>query len=147
MKKSITIITAALLMIVSFSSFAAAPIHAGASNTSNKTLSAYVASLTEGLHDYNKLLFTKDFEYRNATDVTETTYTRKQYLQFLKANKGLKFDCVTSYQVLDETGNTSLAKVTMAFKEFTRVDYVTLHSTSEGWKVSKVITTYPTDKK
>lgn len=144
MKNTITSITAALLMIVSLSSFAAEPIRAGIPTTSTNTLSAYVTSLTEGLNDFNNMIFAKDFEYRNAADRTEKKYNRKQYMQFLKSNKGLKFECTTTYQVLDEIGNTSLAKVTMVFREFTRVDYLTLHAIDGGWKVSKVVTTYPT---
>ncbi|MCL7989279.1 nuclear transport factor 2 family protein [Sphingobacterium sp. lm-10] len=144
MKKTITSIAAALLMIISFSSFAAKPIYSAAPTASSNTLSAYVSSLTEGLNDFNNMIFAKDFEYRNTADRTEKTFNRRQYMQFLKNNKGLKFDCTTTYQILDETGNTSLAKVTMAFRDFTRVDYVTLHANDRGWKVSKVVTTYPT---
>ncbi|WP_166336072.1 nuclear transport factor 2 family protein [Sphingobacterium chungjuense] len=147
MKKSITSIAAALLMIASFSSFAAEPILVNAPTASSNTLSAYVSSLTEGLNDFNNMIFAKDFEYSNSADRTEKKYNRRQYMQFLKQNKGLKFECTTTYQVLDETGNTSLAKVTMVFRDFTRVDYLTLHAANGGWKVSKVVTTYPTDKK
>ncbi len=147
MKKSITSIAAALLMIASFSSFAAEPILVNAPTASSNTLSAYVSSLTEGLNDFNNMIFAKDFEYSNSADRTEKKYNRRQYMQFLKQNKGLKFECTTTYQVLDETGNTSLAKVTMVFRDFTRVDYLTLHASNGGWKVSKVVTTYPTDKK
>ena len=67
----------------------------------------------------------------------------KKRLKFLKNTKGCKFDCHTKSQILDETGKSCVAKATMKFNHFTRVDYITLNKTIDGWKVSKVVSTYP----
>ncbi|MFD2600107.1 nuclear transport factor 2 family protein [Sphingobacterium corticis] len=143
MKTIITTITAAVLMITSLSSFAANPNENNSLSNSGKTISAYISSLTEGSDGLNEMIFAKEFEYTNAADVSQRKYSRKQYLKFLKQNKGLKFDCRTTFTLLDETGNTSVAKVTMQFEDFTRVDYITMHQVDGTWQVSKVVTSYP----
>ncbi len=101
----------------------------------------YVEAVSLGNTEFNKYLFTSDFEYRNAA--SEQVSSRSEYLAFLKANKGLKYNCETTYEILDQAGTTSVAKATMQFEKFTRVDYITMIQTVDGWKVSKVVTTYP----
>lgn len=101
----------------------------------------YVEAITLGNTEFNKHLFTSDFEYHNTGN--DQVCSRTKYLNFLKANKGLKYNCTTTYEILDEAGATSVAKATMKFENFTRVDYITMVQSKDGWKVSKVVTTYP----
>lgn len=141
MKKTLTSIATALLMIVSLSSFAAEKINPLKDMNSNSILMTFVESTTLGSDMYNNFLLTEDFEYTNTAN--KESFNKKAYLKFLEANKGLKFDAKTDYQILDESGKTCIAKATSTFKNFTRVDHITLNKTVEGWKVSKVVTTYP----
>lgn len=104
----------------------------------------YLEATTLGSVELNKFLFADDFQYNNTAN--NDHFNKKQYTSFLKAHKGVKFDCTTAYEILDQTGNTCLAKATMTFKNFTRVDYMTLSHGEDGWKVSKVVTTYPQQK-
>ncbi len=55
---------------------------------------------------------------------------------------GNKYDCKSSYEILSQDGKVCVAKATMAFDNFSRVDYITLNQGKDGWKVSKVETTY-----
>lgn len=141
MKKTLLSILSALLMIVSFSSFAKASVNPLKEKDSKSVMIAYVETIVYGYDAYHKYLFADDFEYRNST--SNDKFNKKQYLQFLKDTKGFKFDCETSYQIMDETGKSCVAKATLKFPNFTRVDYITLNKSEEGWKVSKVVTTYP----
>lgn len=139
MKKTITTIATAFIMMLSLNSFANAnPLKD--MNTA-KIIVTYLEAATSGSADLNKYLFADDFQYMNAVD--RKSYGKREYTTFLKANKGLKYDCETSYEILDECGKACVAKVTMKFKTFTRVDYVTLSQEVDSWKVSKVVTTYP----
>lgn len=141
MKKALSIITAALLMVTSFSSFAAPRINPLKNMDTKSILMTYVEATTLGSDIYNKYLLANDFEYSNTAN--NDSFNKKAYLNFLKATKGLKFNAETTYEILDETGKTCIAKATSAFENFTRVDHITLNKTNEGWKVSKVVTTYP----
>lgn len=141
MKKIVLSLVSALLMIVSFSSFAKADVNPLKEKDSKSVMIAYVETVVYGYDAYHKYLFADDFEYRNS--VSNDKFSKKQYLKFLKATKGFKFDCESNYQIMDETGKSCIAKATLTFPTFTRVDYITLNKSDEGWKVSKVVSTYP----
>jgi len=139
MKTTIATIAAAVLMTLSLSSFASTnnPLKL---KGATEILLTYTEATTIGTTDMNKYLFTADFQYENLANNNKAD--KKAYLKFLKQNEGLTFDCKTKTEILDQTGNTAIAKTSYAFKDFTRVDHITLTQTKEGWKISKVITSY-----
>jgi len=141
MKTTITTIATAFIMMISFSSFAADKINPLKDLNSMRIIATYLEAATAGSIEFNKFLFSEDFEYRNTAN--NVCYNKKMYTNFLKANKGLKFNCETTYEMLDESGKACVAKAIMKFDTFTRVDYITLNQSQDGWKVSKVVTTYP----
>ncbi|TDS14977.1 nuclear transport factor 2 family protein [Sphingobacterium paludis] len=141
MKKTLTTIAAAIIMISSFSSFAAEKNNPLKNVESAKVIGTYLEATTLGSIELNKFLFADDFQYSNSAN--DDTFNKGEYTAFLKAHKGVNFDCKTSYEILDQTGKTCMAKATMVFENFTRVDYITLNQEQDSWKVSKVVTTYP----
>ncbi|GHE28677.1 nuclear transport factor 2 family protein [Sphingobacterium griseoflavum] len=141
MKKTLTTIAAAIIMISSFSSFAAEKTNPLKNVESGKIINTYLEATTLGSVELNKFLFADDFQYSNSAN--NDTFNKREYTAFLKAHKGVNFDCKTSYEILDQSGKACMAKATMVFENFTRVDYITLSQDQDGWKVSKVVTTYP----
>lgn len=142
MKRTITTIATAIIMIASFSSFAGAAtkLNPLKDAESAKIVITYLEAITDGNTDLNNFLFAEDFEYKNGNG---HRFNKKKYIAFLQANKDLKYDCTTSYEILDQSGKACVAKATMKFDNFTRVDYITLNHSADGWKVHKVVTTYP----
>lgn len=141
MKKTIATITTAVIMLLSFSSNAAEIENPLKDHNSVNLVNVYLEAITLGSTDLNKYLFADDFEYRNTSN--NDSFNKRQYTNYLKENKGVTFDCQTAYEILDESGQACVAKATMTFDTFTRVDYITLSQNEDGWKVSKVVTTYP----
>lgn len=141
MKTTIKTIVAAFIMITSFSSYAAEKVNPLKDLNSVNIIRTYLEAATAGSITFNKFLFAEDFEYQNTAN--NVCYNKKTYTNFLKANKGLRFNCETTYEMLDECGKACVAKAVMKFDTFTRVDYITLNHSQDGWKVSKVVTTYP----
>lgn len=141
MKNIIKSIAAALLMIVSLSSFAKGSFNPLKDKSSADVMIAYAEAVTAGNYMFNKYLFTDDFEYENVAN--KLVLNKRNYIKLIESNKGLKYNCTTNYQILDQTGKSCIAKVTMDFNHFQRVDLVTLKLTDNGWKISKVVTTYP----
>ena len=141
MKRTIATIATLFTLAFTFSAFAKETVNPLKDFNAKKIALVYVEALTTGNIDYNKHLFTSDFEYRNTANKEVTA--RSAYISFLKANKGLKYNCTTTYDILDQAGSTCIAKATMKFDNFTRIDYITMQQTKDGWKVSKVVTTYP----
>lgn len=141
MKRTILTIATVVMMVFTLSAFASEK-NAPSINMSTKSLmSYYLEATTLGSLDLSNYLFADNFEYKNSAN--NNTFNKKEYLAFLKLHKGLKFDCETNYQLLDQSGQTCLAKATMNFNNFTRVDYITLTQSKDGWKISNVLTTYP----
>ncbi|EEI93137.1 hypothetical protein HMPREF0765_1274 [Sphingobacterium spiritivorum ATCC 33300] len=141
MKNAIKSIATALILVTSLSAFASENTNLVKTN-SVSTVKSFLEATTLGNLNFNNQLFAKDFEYYTASKPNEK-FNKNQYTEFLKNTKGLQYDCITSYQVLDENSDICVAKATMAFKNFTRVDYITLTRSQDVWKVSKVVTTYP----
>lgn len=142
MKTTISTIATACILMLSLNGFAVERSNPLKNLDAKKIVMTYLDAAALGSADFTKYLFADDFEYHNAA--SNVSYGKRQYMAFLKANKGLKYDCETTHEILDECGNACMAKVTMKFKNFTRVDYITLNRNEESWKVSKVVTTYPT---
>ena len=141
MKKVITSIVTAVLMTLSFASFAITPrTNPLKVKEAKEILLTYVEAISMGSTDFNNYLFSDDFQYESTTN--NKKFNKKIYLDFLKKNKGLVYQCETNSQILDQTGDTALAKTTLKFASFTRVDHITLIRTSDGWKVNKVVTSY-----
>ncbi|SFT09211.1 nuclear transport factor 2 family protein [Sphingobacterium wenxiniae] len=141
MKTTWRTITAALIMVTSLSSFASEKANPLKNVESGMVIGSYVDAVTVGSIDLNKFLFADDFQYRNLSN--NDCAGKKEYIKFLKANKGMQYNCESSYKILSQDGKVCVAKATMAFDNFTRVDYITLNQGKDGWKVSKVETTYP----
>lgn len=140
MKKIIITTATAIMFIMTLSAFANTnPLK---NLNSKKIVASYVEAITLGNDGLNGYLFAEDFEYQNST--RQEKFNKKQYTEFLEQTKGIKYDCTTTYTVLDETGNSCIAKATMKFDGgFSRVDYITLTRDKDSWKISKVVTTYP----
>ncbi|SKB76213.1 Putative lumazine-binding [Sphingobacterium nematocida] len=141
MKKSIATIATLFTLAFTFSAFAKETVNPLKDVNAKKIALTYVEAITLGNTEFNKHLFTNDFAYHNSA--SDQVASRSEYLAFLKANKGLKYNCETTYEILDQAGNTSVAKAIMKFEKFTRVDYITMVQSVDGWKVNKVVTTYP----
>jgi len=140
MKTTIATIAAAVLMTLSLSSFASTSNSPLKLKGATEILLTYTEATTIGTTDMNNHLFTNDFQYENLANNNKAD--KKAYLKFLKQNEGLTFDCKTKTEILDQTGNTAIAKTSYAFKDFTRVDHIILTQTTEGWKISKVTSSY-----
>lgn len=140
MKSKIVTITTTLMMILSLSSFGATVSNPLKAKNAHEILITYAECSSFGNTEYNKYLFTEDFQYENVSNNSKVG--KREYLRFLKENKGLNYDCKTRSEILDLTNDTAVAKTIYTFSNFTRVDFVTLSQTKEGWKISKVITSY-----
>lgn len=140
MKKTIITIATVFALVIGFNASAATMANPLKNFDSKAIALTYLQTISSGDTQYNKHLYAKDFEYRNTAN--NQVVNKTEYLQFLKSNKGLQYNCTTNYDILDQTGNTAIGKAIMKFDNFTRIDYITLQQTLEGWKISKVVTTY-----
>lgn len=140
MKRTITTIVTAILMTLSFSSFAKSTIKPEKAKAAKEILINYIETTTIGRVDFNKSLFTEDFTYENTYN--NCKHHKKDYLKFLKQNKGLTYNCTTKFEILDTTQDITIAKTTQTFETFTRVDHITMINSKDGWKINSITTSY-----
>lgn len=140
MKKNITTILTAVLMVISLSSYANSIVNPLKEKMAKDILLNYVEATSIGSTAHNTYLFTDDFEYENTAN--HDKFNKKDYLKFLKENEGITYQCKTTHEMLDQSGNTAVAKSTLVFENFIRVDYITMTQSKDGWKISKIITSY-----
>lgn len=141
MKRNIKTIAVLFIALVATVFYAHADIKPYKELDSKEVIMNYIGVSLLGHSDYTKYMFADDFTYSNTAN--NDVHGKKEYLKFLKDVKSLKLDCTQQLEVLDQMGNTAIGKVTTDFGHFSRVDYITLIQSEQGWKISKVVTTYP----
>ncbi|MNK05887.1 putative lumazine-binding protein [compost metagenome] len=109
--------------------------------TADLALGHYVAVITEGESIGVYQLFTEDFNQKIQSTEAKAI-GRDELVKFLKNQRGEKLDCRVNTQVIDESADYMIAKVTMKFEHFTKTDLVTLVREEDSWKVSKSINSY-----
>ncbi|MDR2269568.1 MAG: nuclear transport factor 2 family protein [Sphingobacterium sp.] len=101
-------------------------------------LDHYVAVTTEGESAGVEQLFAADFSQK----ANATTNSRDELVKFFKKQKGEKLNCTVSTDIIEESTDYMVAKVTLKFEDFTKTDLVTLVREGNDWKVSKSINSY-----
>lgn len=140
MKKTLATIATAVLMTLSFSSFANSTVEPINTKEAKEVLNDYVEAISTGKADFNKYTLAKDFQFEN--EESKLKFGKKAYLKFLNETKGLNYDCEYITQIVEQTDATTIATTSMKFKNFTRVDHITLKKSNNEWKISKITTTY-----
>ena len=140
MKRNLTLIATVMMMVLSLSSFATEKISPAKDLASNTLISNYLDASVLGKQKLVKNMLAENFEFINTSDNSKST--KKEYSKFLDKTNNLTYDCTTSYEVLDQSGNAAVAKVTMKFENFTRVDLINMSNTAEGWKINQVISNF-----
>ncbi len=147
MKASVKTFAAAALIAVS--TFAMAAEGPGAKSakanvnlsTANFALAHYVAVTTEGESTGLEQLFAEDFNQNIQASNTQSN-SRREVVKSLKKQKSEKLNCTVNTDILEESADYMVAKVTLKFENFTKTDLVTLERVGNDWKVSKSINSY-----
>ncbi|WP_293887732.1 MULTISPECIES: nuclear transport factor 2 family protein [unclassified Sphingobacterium] len=141
-----TFAAAALLAVSTFAMAAEGPGAKAAKanvnlSTADFALEHYVAVTTEGESAGVEQLFAGDFNQKiQATNAQSNS--RSAVVKLLKKQKGEKLNCTVSTDIIEESADYMVAKVTLKFENFTKTDLVTLERVGNDWKVSKSINSY-----
>ena len=110
-------------------------------STADFALEHYVAVTTEGESAGVEQLFAEDFNQKIQASNAQS-HSRSAVVKLLKKQKGEKLNCTVSTDILEESTDYMVAKVTLKFENFTKTDLVTLERVGNNWKVSKSINSY-----
>ncbi|WP_394677522.1 nuclear transport factor 2 family protein [uncultured Sphingobacterium sp.] len=147
MKSLVKTLAAAALIAVSTFAMAAEGPGAKATkadinlSTADFALEHYVAVMTEGESAGVEQLFAEDFSQKIQSSNAQSN-SRTGVVKLLKKQKGEKLNCTVSTDILEESADYMVAKVTLKFDNFTKTDLVTLERVGNDWKVSKSINSY-----
>ncbi|WP_223580326.1 nuclear transport factor 2 family protein [Sphingobacterium sp. GVS05A] len=111
-------------------------------STAGFALEHYVAVITEGQSAGVEQVFAADFSQKVQSSSNGGTHSREEVVKYLKKQKGEKLNCTVTSDIIEESADFMVAKVTLAFEEFTKTDLVTLVREGNCWKVSKSINSY-----
>jgi hypothetical protein len=147
MKALVKTFAAAALIAVSTFTMAAEGLGAKATkanvnlSTADLALDHYVAVTTAGESAGVEQLFAEDFNQKIQASNTQSN-SRSGVVKLLKKQKGEKLNCAVSTDIIEESADYMVAKVTLKFENFTKTDLVTLERVGNDWKVSKSINSY-----
>ncbi len=147
MKTLVKTLAAAALIAVSTFAMAAEGPGAKATkaninlSTADLALEHYVAVTTEGESAGVEQLFTEDFNQKIQASNAQSK-SRSEVVKSLKKQKGENLNCTVSTDIIEESADYMVAKVTLKFENFTKTDLVTLERVGNDWKVSKSINSY-----
>ncbi|WP_426790653.1 nuclear transport factor 2 family protein [Sphingobacterium sp. WOUb80] len=110
-------------------------------STADLALDHYVAVTTEGESAGVEQLFAEDFNQKIQASNAQS-HSRSAVVKLLKKQKGEKLNCTVSTDIIEESADYMVAKVTLKFENFTKTDLVTLERVGNDWKVSKSINSY-----
>ena len=104
----------------------------------DNAITSYINAMTAGnMKGFNEVLdSTVKFSMLRGKDVV--SFTKSDMLEFMNSNSGIKQTCNTTATVVENTGDVTVVKVDMQFKDFTRTNYVTVANTGKGWKITSV---------
>ena len=141
-----TFAAAALIAVSTFAMAAEGPGSKSAKanvnlSTADFALEHYVAVTTEGESAGVEQLFAADFNQKIQSSNAQS-HSREAVVKSLKKQKGEKLNCEVSTDILEESADYMVAKVTLKFDSFTKTDLVTLERMGNEWKVSKSINSY-----
>ncbi|WP_343555564.1 hypothetical protein [Sphingobacterium sp.] len=110
-------------------------------STADMALDHYIAVTTAGESAGVEQLFATDFNQKiQATNAQSNS--RSAVVKLLKKQKGEKLNCTVSTDIIEESADYIVAKVTLKFENFIKTDLVTLERVGNDWKVSKSINSY-----
>jgi len=110
-------------------------------STADFALEHYVAVTTEGESAGVEQLFAEDFNQKIQASNAQN-HSRNEVVKSLKKQKGEELNCTVSTDILEESADYMVAKVTLKFENFTKTDLVTLDRVGNDWKVSESMNSY-----
>ncbi|RKE52755.1 nuclear transport factor 2 family protein [Sphingobacterium detergens] len=141
-----TFATVALIAVSTFAMAAEGPssknIKANVNlSTADLALDHYVAVTTEGESAGVEQLFAEDFSQKVQASNAQS-HSRSALIKSLKKQKGEKLNCTVTSDIIEESADYMVAKVTLKFQDFTKTDLVTLVREGNDWKVSSSVNAY-----
>ena len=141
MKKFNTIILA-FCILCSFNTFAKTDGSKDQKLSMSYAVQTYIDAMTQGkIKDLNAIL-DNEVKFTVTQGQKIVNFNKNQMMNVLKGSEDMQQNCKTNFTVVEQNDVQSIVKVTMTYDMFTKVNYVTISNTNNGWKITNVSTMF-----
>lgn len=106
--------------------------------TMRYAISAYVDAFTHGKCAGLENVIDDSAKFSHTRGQKVFSFSKSQVLESLKNQQDIEQNCTTTSRIVENTGNLVVYKVQMKYEGFTRINYVTMTDTGNGWKITNV---------
>ena len=139
--KTLKTLTAAVLMILSFSAFANDE-SATNKNLVDYTVKTYVDALAHGkIKDLPEVL-DRDVKFTFTRGEKIYNYGKADLMKFMKSIEHVEQPCITESKVMEQNASQIIVKVSMKYDGLSRINYLSIANTSTGWKITNITNTF-----
>lgn len=112
------------------------------SPTKDEAVDTYVDAVTQGNLKGIDNAIDDDAQFNTLRGDHVKTLNKGELLDYLKANPNIDHNCKCTETVLQDTDDKYIKKVVMQYSDVTRTDVVTAERSGDGWKITKVETSF-----
>lgn len=139
--KTLKSFTAALLIVLSASAFAKDDTKAEKLNISY-TLKTYIDAVAHGKVEGLVDVMDKDVKFTTTRGQQIINHNKNQMLESMKGLQNVEQNCSTEFSIVESTPTQSVVKVTMKYEHFSKISYLNIANTKDGWKIVSVSTSF-----
>ncbi len=139
--KTLKTLTAAFLIVLTGSAFASDEIKEEKLQL-NYTLQTFIDALSHGkIDDLPEILDTDaKLTFTRANKIYN--YNKAEIIRSFKPLKNIEQNCTTDFIILESSASQAIIKVTMKYKEFSKISLVNMANSKTGWKITNISSTY-----
>lgn len=135
--KTLYFFTTTLLIILTSGAFAKGDTDAERSRI-NYAIVRYVDAFSHGKTAGLSAVLDQDVKFTTTRGSVICNVGKSEMLNFLKNNRNIEQNCRTDYQIIEINACHAIVKVSMLYPGFTKVNFLNLSNTKDGWKITNV---------
>jgi hypothetical protein len=110
--------------------------------TMRYAISAYVDAFAHGRFTGLAEVIDDSAKFSHTRGQQVISFSKNQILEGLKSQQNVEQNCTTTARIVENTPKLVVYKVQMKYQNFSRINYVTMADTGNGWKITNVSSTF-----
>lgn len=106
--------------------------------TMHYAITTYVNAFTHGKTSGLANIIDDNAKFSHNRGEKIISFNKNQILEGLANQENIEQNCTTTTKVVENNTNLVLYKVQMKYQNFSRINYVTMTDTGNGWKITNV---------